>query len=72
MPQATRELQIRWNHDQVMDSDATNHLLNSGNFYFSKGIIKAIPGYQPTPDDYSAIDYLCQEWDYGWEPQQLT
>ena len=66
MPQATRPLQEKWDHDNQMDAKAITHLKNAG-FEMKSGIIRAPAGYTPTEDDYSAIDYLCQEWDYGWE-----
>jgi hypothetical protein len=43
------------------------HLSLAGFTFPKGGIIRAPEGYTPTDDDYSAIDYLCQEWDYGWE-----
>jgi hypothetical protein len=66
MPQATRELQEKWDHDKQMDAKAYDHL-RSKDFQLSTGMIIAPPGYTPTDEDYSAIDYLCQEWDYGWD-----
>lgn len=66
MPQATRELQVAWDHDEHMDSKALDHLKAAG-FEFRSGTIRAPAGYTPDGRDYSAIDYLCQEWDYGWE-----
>ena len=66
MPQATRELQETWDHDTYMDKLAIDHLRKRG-FTFSKGLIVAPDGETPTEKDFSAIDYLCQEWDYAWE-----
>jgi hypothetical protein len=66
MPQATRELQIAWDHDAQMDGKALKHLRDRG-FTFESGIIIPPDGETPTELDFSAIDYLCQEWDYGWE-----
>lgn len=66
MPQATRELQLAWDHDRQMDRKAYRHLLCAG-FDLQTGVVKAPAGYTPTEIDYSAIDYLCQEWDYGWD-----
>ncbi|HSW91768.1 MAG TPA: hypothetical protein VLG09_03930 [Candidatus Saccharimonadales bacterium] len=66
MPQATRELQIAWDHDNQMDAKALTHLKKQG-YSFKGGMIRAPDGADPTDEDYSAIDYLCQEWDYGWE-----
>ena len=65
MPQASRELQLEWDHDEQMDRKAINHLLSRG-FTFNAGIIIAPDGETPTDKDFSAISYLCDEWDYGW------
>jgi hypothetical protein len=65
VPQATQELRDAWDHDNYMDKLALDHLKNSG-FTWASGMIKAPEDYEPTEEDYSAIDYLCQEWDYGW------
>jgi hypothetical protein len=60
MPQATPELRARWSEETAM-----KQLL--GNFIISRnGIIFPIPGYQPTDNDLSAIEYLFQEWDYAY------
>jgi hypothetical protein len=37
------------------------------NFTDDRGMIRNIIGYKPTDDDFVAIDYLCNEWDYSWE-----
>lgn len=66
MPQATKELQLAWDHDNQMDGKAMRHLIDRG-FTFDRGMIIAPEGETPTELDFSAIDYLCQEWDYGWE-----
>ena len=66
MPQATRELQERWQHDDFMDAKAIEHLMP--NFSLKSGwICRKDIDYSPTADDVSAINYLCQEWDYYWE-----
>lgn len=62
MPQATEELRAQWPGG---DTEAWAHLAKSG-FIDDEGLIKAPSGYEPTERDYSAIDYLCQEWDYAW------
>jgi len=62
MPQATDALQQQWT-----DSDALAWL--AGNFRWPGGMIKARPGYAPTDKDMSAIQYMCDEWDFAWEGQ---
>lgn len=70
MPQATRELQERWQHNEYMDRIAIKHLLDRG-YGIALGIVvkpsTVGSDFEPTEEDYSAIDYLCQEWDYGWD-----
>lgn len=33
------------------------------------GFLTPRPGAAFTLEDYAAIDYLCEEWDYAWDPQ---
>jgi hypothetical protein len=61
MPQASRELQERWGTDW----NAIHQLRR--NFTQENGIIRPMPGYTPTEEDLSAVDYLVAEWDYGYE-----
>lgn len=66
MPQATNDLKKRW----LSDGCALSQL--GKNFTYSAGIIRPVLGYTPTADDISAIDYLFQEWDYGYEPAEAV
>lgn len=60
MPQAPKELSDKWN-------ESTAFTQITENFKISRdGIIYPINGYSPTEEDYSAIDYLILEWDYGY------
>lgn len=56
------------------DSKALEHLGFAGGhhhrdkmFTLRGGLIQNVPGYRPTEKDYSAICYLCDEWDYSYE-----
>lgn len=62
MPQASDELRERWKNPETAFTQLGD------NFIEEEGYIRAIPGYQPTVDDFSAIDYLRNEWDYGFIP----
>lgn len=62
MPQATKELRERWDECSAFDQIEWNFCCDRG------GVIRPRPGYTPSPDDMSAITYLIQEWDYGYEP----
>ncbi|RQP57999.1 hypothetical protein DF159_20870 [Burkholderia ubonensis] len=63
MPQASDELRDRWPDDSAAFAQLR------GNFRQTRGgIIRPMPGYTPTDDDFSAIAYLIHEWDYGYDP----
>lgn len=62
MAQATDELRAIWHAGG--DAGALAHL--APNFTVHEGDIRRNPGYQPTERDFSAIDYLFQEWDYTY------
>lgn len=61
MPQAPEHLRASWN-------DFSAWLQLRPNFVERSGVILKKPGYKPTEDDFSAIDYLFLEWDYGYDP----
>lgn len=67
MPQATQELRDKWDHDTYMEKLAWDHLRKRGFTYTRGGIIQAPEDHTFIQDDWDAIDYMCQEWDYGWE-----
>jgi hypothetical protein len=61
MPQGPAHLHAMFGDD----STAWTYL---SNFYDDRGIIRPkIAGTQPTEKQFQAIDYLCLEWDYGYE-----
>ena len=61
MPQAPEYLRAMFSDD----ADAWGHL---SNFYDDRGMIRPkITGALPTEKQAYAIDYLCLEWDYGYE-----
>jgi hypothetical protein len=63
MPQAPNHLRAMFSDD----ADAWRYLPN---FYDDRGIIRPkIAGTEPTEKQGHAIDYLCLEWDYGYESQ---
>lgn len=63
MPQATDELRAKF---PECDSEALDVL--EVNFTQTKGIFrKKNPAYSPTQREWDAIDYMFQEWDYGYE-----
>jgi hypothetical protein len=62
MPQASQELR-----DMFEDDGAAWKELGA-NFCDDKGIIRRRDKtVEPTPKQFFAIDYLCDEWDYEWE-----
>lgn len=67
MPQAPEELCARWGigDEEALEQLSTNFIVDRG------GFIHPRTSYTPTPDDYSAIDFLCQEYDYGYDPGEV-
>lgn len=60
MPQASDELRDRWKDD----GRATEFLLKRG-YKLAPDWTWLAPG-QPEEDELSAIEYMMDEWDYGW------
>lgn len=62
MTQAPNEPTPQWEGDR--------HALDQlgDNFTNRAGHLTPKPGYTPTDDDLSAIDYLFAEWDYTYAP----
>lgn len=46
--------------------------LISKNFTDTGGLLQPKKDYVPTKEDYEAIDYLCNEWDYGYSSDCYT
>lgn len=66
-PQASDELRARWRND--------HHAMNAlspGRFTFEGFTIRPRPGVAPTEEEFSAIDYMVSEWDYGWDCKPLA
>jgi hypothetical protein len=63
MPQATDELSKKWGNT---DEKAWEQL--AGKVVEVAGMISFRKRYVPTDDDWSAVTYLCQEWDYDYKP----
>ena len=62
MPQASDKLRERWHCDVcAFEQLGMNFKVTKG------GIIKPKKNYSPSKVDYSAIEYLVCEWDYGYE-----
>lgn len=77
MPQASDECRKAWGHGSTdisvsnAEQWAHEHLLASG-FTFNPLRWSYTPpdGYAPTERDWSALEYLVTEWDYGgFEPR---
>lgn len=67
MPQASDELRARWG---IAPERAMN-ALSPSRFENDNGLIRPKQGVIPTEEEYSAIDFLCDEWDYAWDPRAL-
>jgi hypothetical protein len=72
MPQADDELRKRWGgEDGVGDDKAINHLRAKGFTFTRGGMIEPPPGWSwaaDKDDTWGAVCFLCDEWDYGYEP----
>ncbi len=66
MPQASEELRAKF-----PGSDQEAHGVLVENFILSKGWIirPKVAVYKMTEREGDAIDYLCDEWDYGYSPE---
>jgi hypothetical protein len=62
MPQSSSELRAKWETDVKAEAC----LLKFGNFTIRRGLILAKDGYKPTDTEWSAIQYLIEEWDYDY------
>lgn len=68
MPSASDELRARWmTDDETKPYDQLRGRCRIGR----DGTIRPIRSVDLTGDDYSAIDYLCDEWDYGFSPKPI-
>lgn len=67
MPQASEELRAKFPGDDTEAWDVLNK-----NFNEIAGVIfPKVAGYQMTEREGEAIDYLSDEWDYGYSPVKL-
>lgn len=63
MPQASERLRAMFSDDR-----AAWEILRV-DFADDRGVIRPVsPLDELTPAQFDAIDYLCDEWDYGYEP----
>lgn len=63
MPQAPQYLR------DMFDDDADAWSVLRGKFTAPRGVISPNPGHTPSEWEIAAVDYLCLEWDYGYEPE---
>lgn len=72
MPQASDELRAKMNDyfgDPIDDSGPINYLLKRGFIFTQQGIILPPTPYKEWCDwEADCIDFLADEWDYGYEP----
>lgn len=66
MPQGPIELHEKWGDP----SKALEAL--TANFIDDRGVIRPRNGKLPNEEECSAIDYLCMEWDFGYEPDPIA
>jgi len=69
IPQATDELRAKWGGDMGVGEDkAMKFLAERGWREIGNGMMLAPPG-ERTQDEWEALDFLCQEWDFGYAGQ---
>ena len=70
MPQATEELRAEFPGD---DREALDYLASIGIHHNGKGIFYYPEHAEAWPDRaWSAIQYLCDEWDFACKPKEPT
>ncbi len=76
MPQASQQLRDRWHRDGGQPAWVQlgwdGAAVRSTRFVNHAGAISPLPGVVPTSDDLSAISYLCDEWDYDYDPKAVA
>ena len=67
MPQASEDARAAWGgYEGVGDDKATYHLKMRGFVLTPEWTWrKPSPDYVPDADDFGAINFLIEEWDYG-------
>lgn len=71
MPQASDELRAKFpGHDDEALKVLEEH------FTWDKPALWIIrrkdPNYVPTDREWEAIDYMCDEWDFGWSNKEIN
>lgn len=50
------------------ETDSTALSVLKENFTWDRGVIRPKDGHNPSREEMAAVSYLCNEWDYCWEP----
>lgn len=53
----------------IDDTGPIQALLDAGYSFPRGGMIIAPPGHTPTESELECVYFLCDEWDYGWDPR---
>ena len=65
MPQTSEKLRAKWKTDWKAEEFLQDH------FTSERGLIcRRSSGYEPTDEEFSAIQYLCEEWDYEYSEER--
>jgi hypothetical protein len=58
-------------HEHWGDCSVALRYLERRGFKDDRGCIRDpdVEGFEPDNLDFAAIDYLCQEWDFGYQPR---
>ena len=60
MPQANSYLSVKWSEEKAWEQLAGKIIDEIGVLHFRKFVV-------PSEDDWEAVDYLCQEYDYDFK-----
>lgn len=69
MPQATdeqRALMERWFGDPIDDGGPYRFLMARGYTEKAGWLFKPTPSHTVSLEEGACIDFLCDEWDFGW------
>lgn len=63
MPQARADLS-----EMFPNGDEQAFRILGDRFVDTAGMIRpVVKGYEPTPQEFVALEYLCDEWDYSYD-----
>jgi hypothetical protein len=69
MPSASDELRAEWGGQDGIGEDKAMAFLKEKGWHLSETWYYNHPtGHEPTEEEWRALDFLIQEWDFGYHP----